>query len=468
MTLILENKISLIKDLSKKLELHFSEVLHVESALSRKIVSYQGNKTQPFYRWYKYKEAFSSSLVEYFLYKYKVPKGIILDPFAGMGTTLFASAILGYDSEGIELLPVGQEIISNRIFAQFEIEDEDIDVLERWKIECPWNSNTGHREINHLRITQGAYPRETELKIGRYLFELDKIKNKKISRLLLLAMMCVLESISFTRKDGQYLRWDCRSGRRNGENTFNKGKILSFDIAIRKKIDQMIQDIRVPYKQGLFQEDLPLTGNIRLHRGSCLDILPKINSKKFKAIITSPPYCNRYDYTRTYALEHALLNISEQELVDLRQSMLSCTVENKPKQLLDISQGYSEINNIFENQKLLNAIVEFLEEQKEAKKLNNNGIPRMIKGYFHEMTAVISECYRVIDNDGLMFMVNDNVRYAGVCIPVDLVLSRIAEGVGFNVSSILILPQNKGNSSQQMGGFGREALRKCVYVWRKP
>jgi DNA modification methylase len=466
--LTLENQIDIIKDLTKELESHFYGILCIEPALTRKIVSYQDNKNRPFYRWYKYKEAFSSSLVEYLLFKYKVPKGVILDPFAGIGTTLFASTILGYDSEGIELLPVGQEIISNRIFAQFKIKDDDIEMLEQWRGQCPWNSNIQPHEVNHLRITQGAYPKETEDKIGRYLSELDKIRDKKVSGLLLFAMMCILESVSFTRKDGQYLRWDHRSGRNNGQNAFNKGKILSFDNAIRKKLEQIIRDIKTPGEKMLFQENSPSTGTIRLHRGSCLNILPNLASKKYKAIITSPPYCNRYDYTRTYALEHALLGICEQELIELRQTMLSCTVENKPKQLSDISKSYSKIDNIFRNQELLDAIVEFLEEQKEAGNLNNNGIPRMVKGYFHEMTAVISECYRVLDNDGLMFMVNDNVRYAGVCIPVDLILSKIAEDIGFDMFSILILPQNKGNSSQQMGGFGRKALRKCVYIWRKP
>jgi regulator of protease activity HflC (stomatin/prohibitin superfamily) len=32
---------------------------------------------------------------------------------------------------------------------------------------------------------------------------------------------------------------------------------------------------------------------------------------------------------------------------------------------------------------------------------------------------------------------------------------------------ILVQPNGKGNSSQQMGEHEREALRKCVYVWRK-
>jgi len=64
-------------------------------------------------------------------------------------------------------------------------------------------------------------------------------------------------------------------------------------------------------------------------------------------------------------------------------------------------------------------------------------------------------------------MVNDNVRYAGASISVDIILSDIAKKLGFYVESILVLPNGKGNSSQQMGEHGREARRKCVYVWRK-
>jgi hypothetical protein len=64
-------------------------------------------------------------------------------------------------------------------------------------------------------------------------------------------------------------------------------------------------------------------------------------------------------------------------------------------------------------------------------------------------------------------MVNDNVRYAGAVISVDTILSKIAEDIGFHIENILVLPQGKGNSSQQIGKHGRETLRKCVYVWRK-
>jgi hypothetical protein len=97
-----------------------------------------------------------------------------------------------------------------------------------------------------------------------------------------------------------------------------------------------------------------------------------------------------------------------------------------------------------------------------------NGIPRMVRGYFYEMACVIQECFRVLKPGALLFMVNDNVRYAGASIPVDTILSDFAEKMGFTVESILVLPSDKGNSSQQMGNHGRDPLRKCVYVWKKP
>jgi hypothetical protein len=91
----------------------------------------------------------------------------------------------------------------------------------------------------------------------------------------------------------------------------------------------------------------------------------------------------------------------------------------------------------------------------------------MVRGYFYEMACVIAECSRLLKRGARLLMINDNVRYAGASISVDLILSALAEKLGFEVENILVLPGGKGNSSQQMGEHGREALRKCVYVWRR-
>jgi hypothetical protein len=147
--------------------------------------------------------------------------------------------------------------------------------------------------------------------------------------------------------------------------------------------------------------------------------------------------------------------------------MLSCTVENRAKDLLTLNPEWKPAIIATDKQPLLQSILAYLESQKELDLLNNDGIPRMVRGYFYEMACVIFESARVLKRGAPLIMVNDNVRYAGAGISVDIILSELAEQLGFKAKEILVLPNGKGNSSQQMGAHGREALRKCVYIWQK-
>ena len=409
-----------IQKLDASLADYFSEKFIVDESLTRKLVSFQANKTRTHYRWYKYKEAFSADLVEYLFNKYHVNEGKILDPFSGAGTALFACSSLGYDTEGIEVLPVGQKIIEANIIARSHHKQDIVARLKYWLSEAIWNKEGETKDFKVLRITDGAYSKETSHKIKRYLYEL-KHEKSEVKEILMFALLCVLESISYTRKDGQYLRWDYRSGRRNGRNTFNKGKILSFDEAMAGKLKEILDDIAIGYRTydlfSLVKKDVE-TGKVDVLKGSCLDLLPTIKGRTYSGIITSPPYCNRYDYTRTYALEHALLGITEEELVSFRQAMLSCTVENKKKELLSVNKKWQCAIDVCEKQRLLQEILIYLDYKKEKKELNNSGIARMVRGYFYEMACVIQECYRTLKKNSFMFMVNDNVRYAGAAISV--------------------------------------------------
>ncbi len=461
-----KDALSEVELLDQDLYDHLKDKFHLDPSLSRSIVSFQANKTREVYRWYKFKEAFSASLVEYLLEKYKIVNGIILDPFAGSGTALFAAIAQGINADGIELLSIGQQIINTKKILALEFKKDDFTTLKRWSLEQPWKKSELRIPINELRITKDAYPEQTQEAIERYLGTCGQ-ENERIKAVLRFALLCILESVSYTRKDGQYLRWDYRSGRRQGKKPFNKGIILNFEKAISNKIDEIIFDLQTSGKQKTLFTLKHSQGTINLYGGSCLDVLQTIPGGTYDAIITSPPYCNRYDYTRTYALELALQGINEQELVHLRQQMLSCTVENRVKDLLKINPQWRKAITAADHQELLQSILKYLDDQKAQGMLNNNGIPRMVRGYFYEMACVIAECSRVMKPNAPLFMVNDNVRFAGASISVDMILSDIAEKLGFHVENILVLPNGKGNSSQQMGKHGRELLRKCVYVWRK-
>lgn len=459
-----------VQETNKSIENRFQDELEINPDLKRTLVSFQANKKIPGYRWYKFKEGFSSALVEYSINKLNIHSGTIIDPFAGSGTALFTSSELGFNAFGIELLPIGIEIIEVRKLLIGGNQNNIVKLLFRWLNEKPWKKEKKSEPIKYLNITRGAFPKETELLIGRYIHAISKENSSANKRILRFVLLCILEEISYTRKDGQYLRWDYRSGRGAGKNTFDKGKIKTFDEAMNEKLSSMISDLVGDNVLFDFNTNLIKRGAIEVKQGSCLSVLPELPDNSFDALITSPPYCNRYDYTRTYALELALLDVDENHLKKLRQDMITCTVENREKNdLSDLfsKNTYKKATKAFEKQTELQNIIGYLEAKRINKELNNPGIVRMVKNYFYELSLIIHECSRILKKKASFVMVNDNVRYAGANIPVDLILSDIARNAGFEVSDIWVLPVGKGNSSQQMGVHGREELRKCVYVWKK-
>lgn len=112
-------------------------------------------------------------------------------------------------------------------------------------------------------------------------------------------------------------------------------------------------------------------------------------------------------------------------------------------------------------------IITALDKRKHGGDLNNNGVIRMIEGYFTESAFIFAELYRVCKSGATVAIVNDNVRYGGEIIPVDYLSTSLAEQFGFKPLKIYCLRQQKGNSSQQMKKFGRTALRKSITLWKK-
>ncbi len=469
----------------KNLEDHFQDIIEINPELERRLVSFQANKKERFYRWFKYKEGFSSTLIKYIIESLNKSPGCLLDPFAGAGSALFSAQELGWQSDGIEILPVGTFSMKVRAASRRINLKKLRSQIDHFLSHSLNRLKCSKTHFDEIPITQKAFSEETERYLGKYLTYCESIEDKNVKLLFLFAAFCILEDVSFTRKDGQYLRWDHRSGKNGfGRKKFNKGNISTFNDAIKSKLNQIFCDLEPSQYELLFGSNG--NGNnghkksvadkpIRILEGSCLDLLPKTEDSSYDLIITSPPYCNRYDYTRTYALELVFLGAGEEEIKRLRQMMLSCTVENREKsdeirniyEKLSKSEDYDYVRNTYLKCSAMQEVNEILESLNKQGELNNSNIPRMVKNYFFEMCFTIFEMARVLKSGGHAVMVNDNVRYNGEEIPVDLILSYFAEQFGFTVEKIWVLPRGKGNSSQQMGNFGRTELRKCVYLWRK-
>ena len=440
--------------------------IRTSTRFDRKLVSFQANRNVSGFGWLKYKEAFSTPLAAEVIQRYTAPGDLVLDPFAGIGTAVFTARGLSRRSLGIELLPVGLFAMETRLSAEAVAPD----VFRRRVAAATaqdWSSHFDESHaLKHIPITRGAFPEATERQLAGYrAYCATRLRNTHVRRLFHLACLEILERISYTRKDGQYLRWDRRADRPGVGTRFHKGRIERFGEAVAEQLTRISQDIGA-VRSGPDPD---------LRRGSCLDVLPTIDDDSIDLVLTSPPYCNRYDYTRTYALELVYLGLGEDDVKALRQTMLSCTVENATKSV-QLAAAYAaagradffaRVTRVYDQQRALAEVIEFLRGRRNAAALNNPNIPRMVENYFFEMCFVVAELARALRPGGRLVMVNDNVRYAGEEVPVDLILSDFARRLGLRVEHIWTLPRGKGNSSQQMGVHGRQELRKCVYVWKK-
>ena len=468
----------------QELEKKYEGILEVTNKFDRRSVSYQMSKKDVLHSWLKYKEGFSANLVNTLLDEMKAKPGdLIMDPFMGSGTTALVCKMRGINSIGYDILPLSSISIKvkKNIF-KYDINEIRQLIREFSSLKMPDNY---YRKTPYIKITETAYPEYNERFI-QYISDWIEQSNysSEVKNLFTLCVVNSLEKCSYTSKDGQYLRWDsraskillanaerCKMGRQPLPKHQCRKTIENISDAVKEELNRILTDIIMLQ----FSKNTDIKANIDFKQKSVLFELPLIANNTLNGVITSPPYCNRYDYTRTYALELVYLGLGEKEIKELRQSLLTCTVESKTK--IDIlhdfykhigaSERFDSIYNKIKSNLVFQEIIQALKIRKDNGDLNNNGILRMVEGYFTELAFIYAELYRICKLGASVAFVNDIVRYGGEVIPVDYLSTSFAEQFGFSPIKVYCIKQQKGNSSQQMKKYGRVPLRKSITIWKK-
>ena len=347
----------------------------------RRLVTYVPNKELPIYNWFKYKEGFSRELVARLFKEFGLQEhDIVLDPFAGCGTTLLAAREFGLEGVGIDILPTSIFVTKAKLrnWPDLDLLLQSVQKL----LAIPFQDPSG--AFPNVRIINLAFSKETQRDI---LFFKEQIANfeQPIRDFLLLGLLSILEAVSKTSKDGQFLR------------LVDKPALAVRD-ALRSTLLKMISDLS---EARIFGP--PTRGKTVLLRGDAREMcLAQRFEGKVSAIITSPPYLNRYDYSRTYALELCLLTVkSHRDMVNLRHSLLRSHVESREH----------EGKQVF-----LPALDEILREMR-SKPLNNERLPVMVQGYFEDMNLVIRNMAAYLKPGGHIALVVANAQFAGESVP---------------------------------------------------
>jgi SAM-dependent methyltransferase len=396
------------------------------------LVSPHRNREIPIHNWYLYKHGYSRDLADYLVKNLNLSAGSwVLDPFCGGGTTLLTCKELGINAYGFDILPFSVFLSTVKI-RNYDIKEiaRQLDILKKSNIDrC--HSRTS---LPDIPLVRKAFKPEMQRALLALKSKIDSISDLQAKSFFDLGFLSILESVSNTSKAGGFLRIIDR------DISPEVIKELFFN-----KINAMLNDV---IEESRSKQDRKVIVTARI--GDARKLPTK---RRFDAVITSPPYPNRHDYTRIYSLEMMFDFISSNDqLKKIRYETLRSHVEARKKYEVI---GYKRPDRL-----------EFLIAQVKRNGTNNPQVITMLEGYFEDMYLSLSEIQRCLRNGGKIAMVISNVRFAGVNILVDEILSEIGLQVGLIPLEIWAI-RYRGNSSQQMRDYMRSPSRESVIFWGK-
>ena len=437
----LDNKVYDNIDLCKKIDLLEEKYLIVdESNKFKTLVNFSENYNNTCSNWFRYREGFANSLVQFVIDDSKLKKGdIIVDPFCGSGTTQLVGKKNHINSFGLDVNPIS--ILLCNFKAKYftkELIQKYENAIKYINFDFSFDYESYLKKYDSVRKYFSEQNFQQLLAIKKII---DNTKDIDIKEFLLLGYMCIIEETSNRKRDGNGLK----------TVTTKVKDVLNFYIM---QLNKIITDI----KDSLLELDsISITEN-----GSAMQ-LSKLYfnyfSTKCDCILFSPPYANSFDYFESYKLEIVLCDFAD-TMLDInkyRENALSSFISknvHKSKNKL--------VNKICEE---INKRVIKKESETGKKDARTRKVPNMLKGYFDDMERVLIECSNIMKDGSRLNIVVDQSSYVGCIIPTDLLICEIAERVGFKIDK-LIFCRNARTSSQQSKKFNylNSMLRECIIV----
>lgn len=381
------------------------------------------------HRWFSFPHSYSPELVEAVLKEWCLPSGAaILDPFVGAGTTLLVAKERGYAAVGTDLSPLA--VLVSRVKVNTYDCDQLQAVLDELRLRWDRNGNQWESPTISIpeRLKKAFTPAELSV-LTRLRYQLLSLSEESIRDFFLVALISILRDFSRARADGGWFRWINRPDQAE-------------HIAPRfwERASAMIQDLRFFHGSGKC-EVYPLDAR-------CLHLL---RPHRFDALITSPPYANRHDYTRVFQIELLMIGQQEEDIFTLRYRSLRSHVEAKLP--ADDFEDYVPPTTLTES---LNRLPPNADKR----------IRRMMEGYFQDIYLVLRSAKEVLEPSARVAMVVGNVRHAGVLFPVDEILIAIGKQLGYRLLESWVI-RLRGNSAQQMGTFGRIPSRETIVMLQR-
>jgi len=380
------------------------------------------NKTKPIHRWYPFIEGYSSDLVLWGLRMSDVEKPKILDPFGGSGTTGLTAAEKNLESWFCEVNPFMAWMADVKINkSKLVTTDSDLTQLKNLAKRAEDGRLSGSKPKNfesilELEKRRSFFPDGVALTIGKTLAWVDDEitgPTRDIARAAI--------AVSLVPSSAMVRRTDLR--RRTARDPLPK----KFEEVLASNLRMMIDDLqpnRFIWTKGARQ----LADDVRT--------LEPVGRTRFDMIITSPPYLNGTNYCRNTKLELIYLGF-----IDDERGLSQFRMESITAGINSVSNRRNTPETIAEVEKVARLLDEVAYDQR---------IPSLIRLYFSDMRAALAALRAsVTDNADFLLDIGDS-RFAGIHVPTDELLGKIATSVGWRVLEVVPVRKRRSYDGTQL------------------
>jgi hypothetical protein len=439
---------------------------HAPDAAGFRDAAAADNKALPVHGWVPWIAGYSAPFVDdvFDHYLAAVDNPTILDPFAGVGTTLVAAQHRGWESIGFEINAYAALASRTKLAAS------NLDPVALSNTISEYEETVGElEELLDDGSLIGRGPRSTpppgfrsrqafysERVLPKVLFTLDFIDDladATLADLMRLAFASVMVSFS-------NYTYEPSLGSRPGA-----GKPLmenaSVVAAVGRKLHAMLDDVAWLHEQGA------TLGRSMVHERSFFEAREVLKPASVDLLLTSPPYLNNYHYVRNTRPQMYWLGFAKSH-ADLRR----LEETNFGKFWQTVREG-KRIDLDFSHPELERSLDEIRSLRLDKGIYGGGGWANYATTYYNDCARFVSIVSEVLRPGGVAVVVVGNSLLQGVELKVERHLGQIGEMHGLVTEDIHIVREKRVGSSIVNTGARSDAgakvrLYDAATVLRKP
>jgi hypothetical protein len=385
--------------------------------------AFASNKSQPVHRWVPWIAGYSFDFVRDILARFGDGAGVVLDPFAGVGTTLLEANLAGYDAVGFEINPYAA--MASRVKTRARrVDDKAFEhLISRFAAYYRDKVGSDYRPQSEpppgFRTRSPFYSSKVMRKVLIFRDFLAAIAGRDESELFEIAFAATMVTYS-------NYSYEPSLGRRVSAG---KSEIHDYPVGdlLERRLRQMLADIRWLQRQAKAAHT-----QTRVINASFFNYEAHLAPESVDLAITSPPYLNNYHYNRNTRPHLYWLGF-----IDKPQDMRPLAQENFGKYWQTV-RDLERVELAFDlPDSDLGERLSMLRDLNEEKGVyGGNGWANYAASYFNDCYRFAQGLSYVLRDKGAAFVVIGNSILQGLMFPTDVYFAQIAELVGLKLEQI--------------------------------